>query len=261
MSKTILITGATDGIGLLTARTLAAQGHRVLIHGRSAAKLDSAVKETGAAGRYLADFSDLAAVARMAGRIAADETRIDVLINNAGVLKTPQPRLPNGQDVRFVVNAYAPWILTRLLLPLIPEDGRIVNLSSAAQAPVDPAAMTGARALSDFDAYAQSKLALTIWSQELARTLPDGPVALAVNPGSLLASKMVREGFGMAGNDLGIGADILRRCALDSEFANASGRYFDNDNGGFAMPHAAASEAAHVRAVMTAIDAATTDYL
>jgi len=62
-------------------------------------------------------------------------------------------------------------------------------------------------------------------------------VFVAVNPGSLLATKMVKEGFGMAGNDIQIGADILVRAALADEFANASGKYFDNDKGRFASPH------------------------
>ncbi|MEO1159950.1 MAG: oxidoreductase, partial [Pseudomonadota bacterium] len=98
-------------------------------------------------------------------------------------------------------------------------------------------ALAGQVRLADMDAYAQSKLAITTWSRELARELPDGPVIVAVNPGSLLASKMVQEGFGVAGNDLSIGADILARAALSDEFATASGKYFDNDAGRFGDPH------------------------
>lgn len=144
-------------------------------------------------------------------------------------------------------------MLTQKLLPILGPGGRVVNLSSAAQAPVDVAALRGARSLGDMDAYAQSKLAITIWTQELARTHPDGPVFIAVNPGSLLASKMVKEGFGVAGNDLSVGADILRRAALSEDFASASGQYFDNDSGRFAQPHPAAGAADHVAEVMEAI--------
>lgn len=133
----------------------------------------------------------------------------------------------------------------------------MVNLSSAAQAPVDLNALRGTVALDDMGAYAQSKLAITIWTQALAKSHPDGPAFIAVNPGSLLASKMVREGFGIAGNDLGIGADILCRAALSDEFASASGKYFDNDNGQFAPPHAAAANADHVAGVMDTITALT----
>lgn len=258
MPKIILITGSTDGIGLLTARTLAEAGHRILLHGRSPERLAAAAAQLGGdCETYAADLSDLAAATDLAARVAARHDRLDVLINNAGVYKTAQPRRADGMDLRFVVNTLAPWVLTRALLPRIPSQGRIVNLSSAAQAPVDPAAMAGQRPLDDFAAYAQSKLALTIWSQDLARRLPDGPAVIAVNPGSLLASKMVREGFGVAGHDLSIGAEILCRTALDPAFARASGRYFDNDAGQFAAPHPSAAEAAHCRAVMAAIDRLT----
>ncbi len=258
MPKTILITGATDGIGLLTARTLAAEGHTLLLHGRSAEKLVAAAKEVG--GRpetYRADLSDLEAVAALAQEVRAGHDRIDVLINNAGVLKAPQTRTQAGLDLRFVVNTLAPWVLTRHLLPILPKGGRVVNLSSAAQAPVDIAALRGERKLGDMEAYAQSKLAITVWTQEMARAHPDGPVFIAVNPGSLLASKMVKEGFGVAGNDLAIGAGILRRAALSDAFADASGRYFDNDAGRFAQPHAAAGDAGRVAKLMDAIRALT----
>ena len=104
------------------------------------------------------------------------------------------------------------------------------------------------------EAYAQSKLAITIWTQELAKTLPTGPAIIAVNPGSLLASKMVKEGFGIAGNDLSIGADILIKAALDDSFADKSGAYFDNDSGRFATPHSAVESAEHRSAVMEAIE-------
>ncbi|MEF3049055.1 SDR family NAD(P)-dependent oxidoreductase [Pseudotabrizicola sp. L79] len=254
MTKTILITGATDGIGLLTAQMLAEAGHNVLLHGRSADKLAHAAAQMGSAPRlYRADLSRLDEVQTLADEITAQHDQIDVLINNAGVLKTAQPRTAKGLDVRFVVNTLAPYLLTQRLLPIIPATGRVVNLSSAAQAAVDVAALRGARSLDHMAAYAQSKLAITIWSQELAKAHPSGPVFLAVNPGSLLASKMVREGFGIAGSDLAIGAQILCRAALSDDFAQASGRYFDNDIRDFAQPNAAARDAAHVASVMAAI--------
>ena len=77
-----------------------------------------------------------------------------------------------------------------------------------------------------------------VWIGDLALSLDvDGPAIIAVNPGSMLGTKMVKEGFGMAGNDIQVGADILVRAALTDEFANASGKYFDNDIGRFASPH------------------------
>ncbi len=244
MTKRILITGATDGIGLETARCLAADGHTLLLHGRNAEKLAAVQAEltAGSAAKELltfqSDLSDLSAVVELAIAVRAQVGQLDVLINNAGVYKLAGDTSVNGLDVRFVVNTLAPYILTRDLLPLMSPEGRIVNLSSAAQSPVDLSALAGSRALGDGEAYAQSKLALTMWTIHMAQTHgADGPVLVAVNPASFLGSKMVKEAYGTAGHDLGIGADILVRAALDDEFAQASGRYYDNDRKCFADPH------------------------
>lgn len=254
MTKTILITGATDGIGLLTAKTLTAEGHNVLLHGRSADKLEAAAREVGGNPEtYRADLSRLEDVNAMVADTRAKHDRLDVLINNAGVLKVPNTLTDSGLDVRFMVNTIAPWALTVGLLPIIPKDERVVSLSSAAQAPVNINALRGKEPLGHNEAYAQSKLALTVWSQELAREHPDGPVFVSVNPGSLLATKMVKESYGMAGKDLRIGAEILLRAAVSDEFANASGQYFDNDAGRIARPHPAAADRPHVAELMTAI--------
>ena len=248
MTRTILITGATDGIGLETARMLVAKGHLVLIHGRNPAKLEATEKLLSEipGGRetvnYLADLSNMDEVEALAKAVSENHERLDVLINNAGIFRTPNPVTRDGLDVRFAVNTIAPWLLTQRLLPLMNSDGRVVNLSSAAQSTVNPDALTGNIRLADeMDAYAQSKLAITSWSRHLALELGEaGPAVIAVNPGSLLGSKMVKEGFGVAGGDIRIGADILVRAALSDEFANASGRYFDNDSGRFAQPHPSA---------------------
>ena len=253
MTKTILVTGATDGIGLLAAQKLSKEGHRVLLHGRNAEKLARAAEALGGAATYRADLSKMGDVVAMADAVTADHARLDVLVNNAGILKSPETRTEAGRDIRFDVNAVAPFVLAKRLLPLIPPEGRIVNISSAAQAPVDIAAMTGFQPMQDMDAYAQSKLAITIWSDAMAKDMPDGPVVVSVNPGSLLATKMVKEGFGIAGNDVNIGADIILRAAVGADFAEASGMYYDTDAGRFAPPHAAAADPAHVAAVMGAL--------
>ena len=253
MTKTILITGSTDGIGLLTAQALAAEGHTILLHGRNPAKLEAAAKSVGGTTEQcIADLSKMAEVYPLATAIREKHSQIDVVINNAGILKAPSTVTEDGYDIRFMVNTFAPYALTVALLPIIAKDGRVVNLSSAAQAPVNLDALRGRKKLDDMGAYAQSKLAITIWSREMAKELPDGPVIVAVNPASLLASKMVKEGFGIAGNDLSIGANILREAALGASFADASGKYFDNDSGQFAQPHAAL-DAAHSAEVMQGI--------
>ena len=266
MQKTILITGATDGIGLETAKVLVSQGHHVLIHGRSAAKLEATkalladLQGEGNLEDYLADLSNMDDVAALAKAVQAQHSKLDVLINNAGVLKTPEPITQDGLDVRFVVNTFAPYLLTQELMPLLGSDARVVNLSSAAQSPVDLEAMAGRVKIDDdLQVYAQSKLAITMWSRQMALSQPDGPMVVAVNPGSLLASKMVKEGFGVAGHDLGIGADILVRAALSDEFADASGKYFDNDAKHFASPHADALDEQKTEVVVKAIETILTD--
>ena len=105
-------------------------------------------------------------------------------------------------------------------------------------------------------AYAQSKLALTMWSRSMGLALKDdGPVIVAVNPGSMLGSKMVKEAFGVAGGDIRIGAEILSRAALSDEFAAASGQYFDNDSGRFAPPHADALDDRKSQEIVRGIEA------
>ncbi len=246
MGKTILVTGATDGIGLAAARMLVSKGHNVLLHGRDPEKLEnvestlSALSGGGHVASYLSDLSSLVNVEALADAVAENHENLDVLINNAGVYGAPELITQDGLDVRFAVNTIAPYLLTKRLLPLLGANGRVINLSSAAQFPVDTEALAGRGngELSDGAAYAQSKLSLTMWSRSMALSLgSDGPAIIAVNPGSMLGSKMVKQAYGVVGSDLGIGAEILCRAALSEEFAAASGRYFDNDAGHFASPH------------------------
>ena len=263
MTKTILITGSTDGIGLETAKMLASDGNRILLHGRNPTKLADALKtvsETPGAGpveSYAANLSSMAETQSLAASVAEKHASLDVLINNAGVFNASDPVTSDGIDVRFAVNTLAPYLLTQRLSPLLGKSGRVINLSSAAQSPVDPRLIAAPVALSDFEAYAQSKLAITMWSREMAKAFgEDGPVVVAVNPGSLLATKMVKEAFGSPGSDVGIGARILVKAALSDEFASASGKYFDNDSGRFAKPHPDALDDRKSKAVTAAVEAA-----
>jgi NAD(P)-dependent dehydrogenase (short-subunit alcohol dehydrogenase family) len=240
MTKKILLTGATDGIGYETAKKLISMGHHVLIHGRSADKLKRVEKELSALGKvesFRADFSNLKEVESFANEILSKHSSIDILINNAGVFKMSDPVGQGGLDSRFIVNTITPYYLSKKLLPILNSQGRIINLSSAAQATVQLNALFGKENLSEFDAYAQSKLALTMFSFEMANKLPSGPIIIAVNPGSLLASKMVKEGFGTEGKDIQIGVNILADLALDAKYSHDSGKYFDNDLESFSAPH------------------------
>ena len=133
MQKTILITGSTDGIGLLTAKKLLALGHKVLIHGRNSSKLEQS-KQTllesnkeGVIETYLADLSNISEVKKLASDISRNNNKIDVLINNAGIYKTNDKVTKNGLDVRFVVNTIAPYLLTKTLMPILDSSSRVVN--------------------------------------------------------------------------------------------------------------------------------------
>lgn len=244
MKKMILITGSTDGIGYATAQKCLLLGHNVIIHGRNEEKVARAkqnlLASTGKAvhDTYMCDISLIKNVHGFAKDVLKKYAKIDVLINNAGVFVVPAPFIIDGLDVRFVVNALAPYLLTKELLPLMDSQSRVINLSSAAQSKVDMVAMQGQKRLQDGNAYAQSKLALTMWSIYMGRALKDkGPVVIAVNPKSFLGTKMVKVAYGRRGYDIGIGADILVRAALGPEFADATGMYFDNDIEEFTQPH------------------------
>lgn len=226
-----------------------------MLHGRNAAKLEAASQQVdGVVATFTADLSHMSEVVAFAEAVAAQTGELDAIINNAGVLKAPETVTPEGLDVRFMVNTIAPYLLTRRLLRLLAADGRVVNVSSAAQAPVNDDALTGSVRLADMEAYSQSKLAITMWSRGLAEEVGGDRVIVAVNPGSLLASKMVKDGFGIAGKDIGIGADILARAAVSDEFSNASGKYYDNDEGHFGPPHKHAVDAARVAGMMKMMD-------
>lgn len=239
MSKTILITGSTDGIGKLTAIKLAKAGHEIYLHGRNSDKLAASISEVKKASNnenvsgFIADFSNLDAVNQMAKEVSAKLPKLDVLVNNAGIFKTSASTNAQGLEIRLTVNYLAPYVLTNALVPLLENgtDARIVNLSSAAQAPVSLNALSGKEAITSLnDAYAQSKLALTMWSFNLAKQL-DGVSVIAVNPGSLLNTKMANEAYGQHWSSADKGRDILYDLAVSDEYKNDTGTYFDNDKG------------------------------
>ena len=242
--KTILITGSTDGIGFETAKSLVQDGHKVLLHGRNQKKLDSTrealskLREQSNIETYLANLSILGEVKALADKVKKNHLTLDVLVNNAGVYMVPKTESVDGLDVRFVVNTIAPYLLAQELAILLGNQGRIINLSSAAQATVDPNEITKPSKLPHSAVYAKSKLALTMWSRQMAENFNgDGPAVIAVNPASMLGSKMVQSAYGITGGDLKVGADILVRAAVSEEFSDASGKYFDNDIGQFTSPH------------------------
>lgn len=203
----------------------------------------------------VADLSDLAQSRKFALDLAKSLGELDVLINNAGVFLASETRTKEGLDVRFAVNYFAPILLTEALLPLLEKskDPRVINLSSAAQSPVDLEVLVGNKAVTDNVAYAQSKLALTMWNNHIAKANPK-ITFIPLNPGSLLNTRMVQEAYGQHWAPVTKGADILEELALGDQHREKSGVYFDNDEGRYGRPHADAEDEAKIEELMRLTD-------
>ncbi|MEM6343903.1 MAG: SDR family NAD(P)-dependent oxidoreductase [Bacteroidota bacterium] len=257
MSKTIFITGSTNGIGKLAAIKFAQDGHRIILHGRSPQKLQKLIAEIKTVAQpaqligFTADFADLGAVRKLGEEIKTAIPSLDILINNAGIFKSAQATNKEGLDIRMVVNYLAPYLLTESLLPLLAaaEAPQIINLSSAAQAPVSPAILRGTDQSHESETYAQSKLALTMWSFHLAKQHPDIAI-LALNPGSLLNTRMVQEAYGRYWSPADKGANIIYDLAVGQAYQGMTGKYYDNDRGGFGPAHADAYDEQKVAALI-----------
>jgi NAD(P)-dependent dehydrogenase (short-subunit alcohol dehydrogenase family) len=192
--KTILVTGATDGIGLETATVLAVLGHRVLLHGRSEAKGRAALAairklSPQAAVQFLkADFASLTEVRALAEQVRAEAPRLDVLINNAGCSFFTRSVSVDGHEATFAVNHLAPFLLTHLLLDRLAASApaRIVNVASAAHryAHLDFDDLMSERRYRVMQVYGRSKLANILFTRELARRLQGSGVTVnALHPG------------------------------------------------------------------------------
>jgi NAD(P)-dependent dehydrogenase (short-subunit alcohol dehydrogenase family) len=237
--QTILVTGSTDGLGKELARELAQRGATVLVHGRSAERIEAAAaeiaEETGSDHLvpYRADLSSLAAVRRLAEEVAAGRGRLDVLVNNAGVGLAARAESEDGHELTFAVNYLAPFLLTCLLLPVLREStpARVVNVASIGQAPVDFDDVMLEDGYDMSVAYSQSKLALIAFTFELAERLhAEGETGVTINalhPATLMPTKLVLETVGRSVDSLEQGVAATLRLAIDPELDGVSGAYFD----------------------------------
>ncbi len=234
--KTTLITGSTDGVGRVVAQRLAAAGARVLIHGRDTdrgRRVVGDISKAGGTAEFLpADIGSLAEVRRLADTVRQRETRLDILINNAGIGTAGASRQTSadGHELRFAVNYLAGFLLTRLLLPLIKAStpARIVNVSSAGQQALDFDDVMLTRDYSGRRAYCQSKLAQIIFTIHLAQELADDGVTVnALHPATYMDTAMVRRAGVTPMSSLDDGAEAILNLAASPDLAVCSGRYFN----------------------------------
>jgi NAD(P)-dependent dehydrogenase (short-subunit alcohol dehydrogenase family) len=237
---TILITGATDGLGRAVASRLAASGTTVLLHGRDAGRLDAVADSVAAAtgtrpATLLADLASLDEVRTLAASVPELTDRLDVLVNNAGVgsgLPAGRERAESrdGYELRFAVNYLAPFLLTQSLLPLLRASApaRVVHVASIGQHPLDFDDLMLERGYSGRRAYGQSKLAQIISGFELAGRLPAAEVTVnSLHPASLMPTKIVVEERGRTIDELETGVAATTRLISDPALAGVTGRFFD----------------------------------
>ena len=250
--QTILITGATDGLGKSTAHALAAQGATLLLHGRNQQKLEKTQQEiheaTGNArlALYRADFAILEEVRQMGKAILADYPRLDILINNAGIgagkMVFPRRELSkDGYELRFAVNYLAPFLLTHLLLPALREGApsRIINVSSIGQEPIDFNDVMLEQRYSPMRAYRQSKLAQIMFTIDLADRLKGEQISVnSLHPASLMNTKMVYESIPYTMSTIEDGLKTVMYVSTSPHLDGVTGRYFEQLQDTHANPQA-----------------------
>jgi NAD(P)-dependent dehydrogenase (short-subunit alcohol dehydrogenase family) len=203
--QVILVTGATDGLGRALAADLADAGATVLVHGRDPGRITATVEELRArtggdrVRSYQADLAGLGRVRALAEQVIAAESRLDVLVNNAGIgMDVPgggaRQESADGYELRFAVNYLAGFLLTRLLLPLLTSSApsRIVNVSSVGQQAIDFDDVMLTSGYAGHRAYCQSKLAQILFTADLARQLDGTGVTVnALHPATFMPTKIV----------------------------------------------------------------------
>lgn len=249
MDKTAFITGATSGLGRTLARHLAIAGFDLVAHGRDERRLRTVASELAPLGVDVrtvhADMTEPDQVAAMARQVRELDVSLDVLVNNAAVGggSDPTRREVNsgGHELRMVGNYLGPYQLNRALIPVLRRSpqGRIINVASIGQVPVDLDDIGFTQAYDGVEAYCRSKLALIMDTIDLATEVEASGVTVnAIHPAHLMATTMVRDSGFVPATTVEDGALPVLRLALDSAVASTTGRYFDRFDVAEAHPQA-----------------------
>jgi NAD(P)-dependent dehydrogenase (short-subunit alcohol dehydrogenase family) len=243
--KTVAITGATSGIGEVTAIRLAEQGARIVFTARDNARADATLAKLKKANPsathavHMADLSRLSEMKRIGATLAA-EPQIDVLINNAGALFNRRSETGDGLEMTFALNHMSYFVITRLLLPKLKTGARIVSVASNAHrgATLDFANLQNKHGYSGFAVYSKSKLCNILFTRELARRIKDsGVTANCLHPG-FVATRFGDQSGGLMRAAIAIakpigaispedGAKTMIYLATSPDVAGTSGEYFN----------------------------------
>lgn len=248
--RTILITGATDGVGRHVAEALGRSGAEILVHGRDQSRgegLVETIRAAGGAARFLrADLSALAEVRALADTVLGTTRRLDLLINNAGVGSGGsggrRELSRDGHELRFAVNYLAGFLLTRRLLPLLLAAGggaRIVNVASMGQQPIDFGNVMLEHGYDGRRAYSQSKLAQIMFTFDLAEQHDARRVTVnCLHPATFMDTTMVRASGHTPISTVAEGAEAILHLAASPDMAGRTGLYYEGLRPGLANPQA-----------------------
>jgi len=275
--KTVVFTGGTDGMGRVAAEMLVKMGASVVILGRNQTKGESAVREVsakggrGAASFERCDLASMPSIQECASRVLGEHSRIDVLVNCAGVNATTRTVTQEGFETNWAINYLGPFLLTKLLLGRIQDSApaRIVNLTTNTDF-LDHIDFDDLQSERGFGkSYTQSKVAMSMFTHELARRLDGKGVTVNVLHPGYIKSNLLRDLEGPQGvmrfamqvmaSPTEVGAERIVRLAVSSAYQGVTGTFFSEDD--IQPPHAEARDATRRERLMQISETAVAPWL